>query len=41
MNRSIGGLFLLVNGYLASKAGAGDVVGKETWSNICPYEKSA
>ena len=41
MDRSIGGLFLLVKGYFASrKAGAGDAIGKGRWSGVRHLEKS-
>jgi len=41
MDGSIGGQFLLVKGYYASKAGAGDAVGKGRRSGGRPFEKSA
>ena len=41
MDGSIGGLFLLVKGYLDRKAGAGDAIGKGRWSSGRSFEKSA
>ena len=41
MDRSIGGLFLLVKGYMDRKAGAGDAVGKGRWGSGRSFEKSA
>ena len=41
MGRTIGGLFLLVKGYLDRKQGAGDAIGKGRWSGGRPFEKSA
>lgn len=44
MAGSIGGLFLLVKGYLASylvrKEGVGDAIGRGRWCSGRPFEKS-